>query len=373
MSLFFEQLHQSFDHLSEPRRSNKRHKLFDIIAIALCATICNCEGWEDFEEFGEAKQEWLSQFLELPHGIPSNDTFARVFAMLNPAEFQQSFINWVTALQELTGGKLVAIDGKTSRHTFDRQAAVKPLHMVSAWAVNNRVVLGQIKSDDKSNEITAIPKLLKLLDIEGAIVTIDAMGCQKKIAEQIIEQQADYVLALKGNQGNMYEDISQFMTDARSGLLPDVHLDHYNSVDGDHGRLEVRDYWCCRDLIWLEERLKWKNLSSLIMVERQREIRGVTTREVSFYITSLKVDIAIMANAVRGHWGIENSLHWTLDMTFHEDDSCIRKDNAPENMAVVRHMALNLLQKEKSKKRSIRKKRLRAGFDNDFLQSIINA
>jgi predicted transposase YbfD/YdcC len=230
-----------------------------------------------------------------------------------------------------------------------------------------------VQTAEKSNEITAIPALLAALDVAGCVVTIDAMGCQKKIAEQIIEQQADYVLALKGNQGNLHDDISRFMTDAKSGLLPDVHLDHYSSVDGEHGRLEVRDYWCCRDVTWLEERSKWKDLSSLIMVERQREIKGVTSREVAFYISSLKGDIAIMANAVRGHWGIENSLHWTLDMTFHEDDSRIRKDNAPENMAVIRHMALNLLQKENSKKRSIRKKRLRAALNNEFLLSIINS
>lgn len=373
MSLFFDRLQMCFGGISEPRQANKRHKLFDIISIALCATICGCDGWEDFEEFGDAKQQWLSRFLELPHGIPSNDTFARVFSALNPVEFQQSFTNWVNDLQDLTGGKLVAIDGKTSRHTFDRQGAVKPLHLVSAWAVNNRLVLGQIKSDDKSNEITAIPKLLKLLDIEGAIVTIDAMGCQKKIAEQIIEQRADYVLALKGNHSNLHDDVSRFMADARSGLFPDVQLDHYHSVDGDHGRIEVRDYWCCGDVSWLEEGLKWKGLGSLIMVERQREVDGVTSREVSFYISSLKVNIAVIANAIRGHWGIENSLHWTLDMTFHEDASRIRRENAPANISVIRHMALNMLQKENSKKRSIKKKRLRAGFDNDFLLSVINA
>lgn len=373
MNLFFDRLHNNFDGISEPRQANKRHNLFDIIAIALCASICGCEGWEDFEEFGEAKQQWLSQFLELPHGVPSNDTFARVFAALNPVEFQESFINWTNDLRELTGGKLVAIDGKTSRHSFDRQSAVKPLHLVSAWAVNNRLVLGQIKSDDKSNEITAIPKLLKMLDIEGTIVTIDAMGCQKKIAEQIVKQQGDYVLALKGNHSNLHDDVSQFMTDAQAGLFPDVHLEHYHSVDGDHGRIEVRDYWCCGDVSWLAEGSKWAGLNSLVMVKRQREVDGVTSQEVSFYISSLKGDIAVMAGAIRGHWGIENSLHWTLDMTFREDDSRIRKDNAPENMAVIRHMALNMLQKENSKKRSIRKKRLRAGFNNDFLTSIINA
>jgi predicted transposase YbfD/YdcC len=373
MGVFFDQLHKNFDGVTEPRQTNKRHKLFDILAIALCGTICGCEGWEDFEEFGEAKQDWLRQFLELPHGIPSNDTFARVFSMLNPSEFQQSFINWVKDLQDLTGGKLVAIDGKTVRHSFDHKAGVKPLHMVSAWAVNNRMLLGQIKTADKSNEITAIPELLKMLDIEGAIVTIDAMGCQKKIAEQIIGQGADYVLSLKGNHSNLHDDVVQFMTDARAGHFSDVHLEHYKSVDGEHGRIEVRDYWCCTDVSWLEDGLKWKNLNSLIMVERQREIDSVTSTEVSFYISSLKGDMVVTANAIRGHWGIENSLHWTLDMTFREDDSRIRKDHAAENMAVVRHMALNMLQKENSKKRSIKKKRLRAGFDNDFLGSILNA
>ena len=373
MGVFFERLHKNFDGMEEPRQSNKRHKLFDIIAIALCATICGCEGWEDFEEFGEAKEEWLRQFLELPHGIPSNDTFARVFSMLDPSEFQRSFINWVKDLQELTRGKLVAIDGKTARHSFDHKSATKPLHMVSAWAVDNRMVLGQIKTADKSNEITAIPKLLKVLDIEGAIVTIDAMGCQKKIAEQIIGQGADYILSLKGNHSNLHDDVAQFMTDARAGHFADVHLEHYSSVDGDHGRIEERNYWCCKEVSWLADGFKWKNLSSLIMAERQREIDGVASTEVSFYISSLKGDIALIAAAIRGHWAIENSLHWTLDMTFREDESRIRKNHAPENMAVVRHMALNMLNKENSKKRSIKKKRLRAGFDNDFLASIVNA
>ena len=360
-----------FSDLTEPRESNKRHQLLDIVTIALCAVICGADTWEEIEEFGHAKHGWFQTFLELPHGIPSPDTFARVFASMDPHEFQEAFVGWVKSIQTVTKGQVVAIDGKTVRRSHDKDTS--PVHMVSAWAQENRMVLGQVKTDEKSNEITAIPELLRVLHLEGCIVTIDAMGCQKTIAEKIIAKKADYVLGLKGNQGNLHDDIELFFQDCLASGFRDVPYDYHETVDGDHGRIETRRYWTTSDIEWLSEKHLWKNLNTIVMVQRERLIGGKVGMETSYYISSLESHAGEVAKAVRGHWSIENSLHWVLDIAFREDESRVRKDHAPENFAVLRHMALNLLKKESSSKRSIKTKRLKAGWDTEYLGKILNA
>lgn len=358
-----------FSEVTEPRESNKRHTLIDIVTIALCAVICGADAWEDIEEFGTTKKDWFEQFLELPHGIPGHDTFARVFASMDPREFQQAFLKWAEAVQEVTAKQIVAIDGKTLRRSHVKGKS--PLHLVSAWACQNKMILGQVKTGEKSNEITAIPELLKVLELEGCIVTIDAMGCQKEIVKTIIDKGADYVLGLKGNQGTLHDDVKLYFEDCRASGFKDSEYDYHETIDGDHGRIETRRYWTTSDIDWLTDTAQWQNLASLVMVERERAVNGDTSKETSYYVTSLKSDAARIARAVRGHWGIENSLHWVLDIAFREDESRIRKDNAPANFAVIRHMALNLLRKETSLRRGIKAKRLKAGWDMDYLKRIL--
>jgi predicted transposase YbfD/YdcC len=357
-----------FSNLTEPRDSNKRHKLIDIITIALCAVICGADTWEDIEEFGDARREWFGKFLELPHGIPGHDTFARVFASMNPKEFQHAFLKWVEAIQTVTK-RIVAIDGKTLRHSYEKNKS--PIHLVSAWALENKMVLGQIKTREKSNEIKAIPELLSVLELGGCIVTIDALGCQKDIVKTIIGKGADYVLGLKGNQETLHEDVKFYFEDCLRSKFKGVVYDYHETIDGDHGRVETRRYWTTSDIDWLPDRALWKNLSSIVMVQRERYLNDATSMETSYYVTSLESDAECVAQAVRGHWGIENSLHWVLDIAFREDECRIRKDNAPANFAIMRHIALNLLRKETSLKRSIRTKRLKAGWDTDYLARIL--
>jgi len=358
-----------FGEVTEPRDSNKRHTLLDIITIALCAVICGADSWEDIEEFGTTKRAWFETFLELPHGIPTHDTFARVFASMDSKEFQQAFLRWVEAIQKTTKNRIVAIDGKTLRRSYGKNTS--PLHLVSAWACESKMVLGQVKTKEKSNEIRAIPELLKVLELEGCIVTIDAMGCQKEIVKTIIDKSADYVLGLKGNQGTLHEDVELYFEDCRASGFKEVTYDYHETIDGDHGRIETRRYWTTADTDWLADKALWKNLSTIAMVQRERYVDGVTSLETSYYISSLTSNAAQIAQAVRGHWGIENSLHWVLDIAFREDESRIRKDHAPANFATIRHMALNLLRKETSLKRSIRGKRLKAGWDTDYLERIL--
>jgi predicted transposase YbfD/YdcC len=362
-----------FSSLSDPRAQHSiDHLLIDIVVITICAVICGAESWVDIENFGHAKHPWLCEFLELPHGIPSHDTFERLFARLQPDELQQCFLGWVEAVHEISVGKIVAIDGKTLRGAYERGGRTSMIHMVSAWATQNRLVLGQRKVSEKSNEITAIPELLSLLDLEGALVTIDAMGTQKQIAQQIIEQGADYVLALKGNQGNLYEDVTQLFQYALTQEFKGIEHDYLQTTEQGHGRIETRRYWVMGQTEYLLDAQLWPGLNSIGCVESQRQLKGKTSLERRYYILSIPPDAARFAEAVRSHWGIENHLHWILDVGFREDASRGCLGHSAENLAVIRHLAVNLLSQEKTAKGGIHAKRLKAGWDLDYLMKLLS-
>jgi len=361
-----------FGKLEDPRIDRtKLHSLTDILTIAICAVICDADGWVDVENYGSAKQAWLNTFLALPNGIPSHDTFGRVFARIDPTQFQNCFIRWMRDIYRLTAGEVVPIDGKTLRHSFDTTLGQSPIHMVSAWASANQLVLGQLKVDDKSNEITAIPELLKVLDIAGCIVTIDAFGCHKSIAEQIISQKGAYVLALKENQPTLCTDVQALFTAIRAGDGP--ASDYAETFDRDHGRIERRCYWTTSVLETLRTKDQWSELQAVGMVEAQRSVNGVTTSEQRYYILSFPSTAKAFGHAVRSHWQIENMVHWVLDLAFREDECRIRMDHGPENFAVLRHLALNLLRHETSFKGSIKSKRHRAGWNDSYLAKVLNS
>lgn len=307
-----------FATLTDPRcpdAPNSRHQLMDILLIAVCAVICGAEGWEDIEEYGTVHAKWFADILDLPHGIPGHDTFRRVLSRLDPEELTRCFIAWTEALSEASGGDIVSIDGKTLRHSFDRATGQAAIHMVSAWASANRLVLGQLKVEEKSNEITAIPKLLTMLDIAGAIVTIDAMGCQKEIAKVITDQEADYVLALKENHPTLSEDVTQFFDEAKATEFAEITHEYYETVDGDHGRIETRRYWITSDIESLGAKTSWAKLQSIGMVESCREVGEKVQIETRYFLTSLPAQGVRFSQAVRQHWGIENALHWVLDVS----------------------------------------------------------
>jgi len=348
----------------------KLYSVCEILFLVLAAVVCGSEGWNDIERFGKAKLSFLRRHLPFKNGTPSDDTLRRFFRFLDPAKFQQFFMDWVRTL-EVPADTHVAIDGKVSRHTFDGDG--NPLHMDSAFASEYRLVLGQEKVADKSNEITAIPLLLDCIDLEGAVVTIDAMGCQRDIAQKIGEAGADYVLGLKGNQGTLNEDVRLVFED--KDLLKELEVQSFQTIDGDHGRIETRTYrtLICPEI--LKKQHDWPFLQSLVEVTSERSFKGKpdekTSIEKRYYITSLACDPQIIGKAIRAHWGIENTLHWILDISFRDDDSRIRKGNAPQNMAIVKHMALNMLQKTKGKRESIKQRRKAAGWDEEVLQSIL--
>ncbi len=364
-----------FVKVKDPRvERTKRHKLLDIILIAICGVICGADSWVDIEMFGKAKLEWLKTFLPLPNGIPSHDTFGRVFAAINPEEFERSFMEWVQAIVELTQGQVIAIDGKQLRGSQDSENGKRAIYMVSAWATANELVLGQRKVDEKSNEITAIPKLLKLLDIAGCIVTIDAIGTQTKIAKTIIEQGADYLLAVKENQGNLYEDIQDlFEEDARYNF-EGAPYDYAKTVNKGHGRIEIRQCWAISDpeyLAQIRDRERWSGLKSVVMLVSERRIGEVSEILTRYFISSLDSKAENILKVKRSHWGIENRLHWVLDIAFNEDHSRVCQKNAPHNFAILRHMALNLLKQEHTAKVGIKAKRLKCGWDTDYLLSVL--
>jgi predicted transposase YbfD/YdcC len=355
----------------DPTAPNSRHLLMDILVIAVCAVISGAEGWEDIEEYGKAQAVWFADLLDLPHGIPGHDTFRRVLSQLDPEELTRCFIAWTQALREASGGEVVAIDGKTLRHSFDRATSTAAIHMVSAWASANRLVLGQLKVEEKSNEITAIPALLQLLDLKGAVVTIDAMGCQKAIAKTITEQGADYVLALKDNHPTLSEAVTLFLNDARNTGFLDIAHTYHETVDGEHGRIETRRYWLTSEIDWLGATASWANLQSVGMVESRREIGATVQTDTRYFLTSLPAQGVRFAEAVRQHWGIENALHWVLDVSFDEDACRIRKDKGAQTFAVLRHIAVNLVRREPSHKRGVKARRKRAGWDRDYLVQIL--
>jgi predicted transposase YbfD/YdcC len=346
--------------------------LINILTIALCGAICGADNWVEIELYGQSKQGWFATFLDLSNGIPSHDTFGRVFARLDTEQFQQCFINWVQAICEVLEGQVVAFDGKTLRRSHDRMNGKDAIHMVSAWATENQLVLGQIKVDEKSNEITAIPALIDLLELSGCIVTIDAIGCQKEIAKQIIDQGADYVLALKANQGTLHADAQTLFEDAQAIDFADC--DYHRTVEKGHGRIEIRECWTTAHPEYLAALYKpeqWAGLQTVSMVRAERRIGDKRETEHRYFISSLPGKAKQLLGAVRSHWHIENRLHWVLDVTFREDDSRIRTGNAAQNMAVLRHMALNLLKQESSTKRSVRGKRLKAGWDEAYLVQVL--
>lgn len=368
-------IEEHFGSLTDPRiERTKLHKLIDILVIAICAAVCGCDNWEDVEEFGEAKQEWFETFLELPNGIPSHDTFNRVFGRLDPVEFRTCFIGWVSAASELIGGQVIAMDGKVLRRSHDRGIGKGAIDMVSAWACANRLVLGQVKVDEKSNEITAIPQLLKALEISGCIVTIDAMGCQTEIAQTIVDEGGDYVLALKDNQGNLFEDTQKLFEDLESSHYRAYAYDYERTVNDGHGRIEIRECWTISDpeiLCHLRGFKNWEKLLTVSCIRSQRWIGDEKTCEDRFHIASI-IGAKRVLGAVRSHWGIENRLHWTLDMAFDEDHCRVRKNNGPENFAILRHIAFNLLKQEKTCERSIKGKRLLAGWREDYLLKVLS-
>jgi predicted transposase YbfD/YdcC len=348
----------------EDKRNNKNklHNMLEIIIMTICAVVAGCDDWDEIAVFCKAKEAWFRRFLVLENGVASHDTFNRVISMIDPKQFEKCFIEWVSSVNEITKGQVVAIDGKTVRRSGSTNK--KAVHMVSAWANDNKLVLGQIKTEEKSNEITAIPELLDLLDVSGCIVTIDAMGCQRDIAEKIIDKQADYVLAVKANQGRLLEDIKLFFETEKATS------NYFVKREKSHGRLEKREYYITSEIEWLETKNNWRNIKSIGMTENKVTVGDITTTETRYFITSLGDNAEIFGKAVRDHWGIENSLHWVLDMAFREDESRARKDNSAENFSVIRRIALNLIRKEGSKG-SLKIRRKRCSFDDNFLYKVV--
>jgi len=359
--------------LPDPRMDRtKLHKLEDILTLTLCGIVCGAETWVDIVEFAQAKEDFFGEFLELPHGIPSHDTFGRVFAALDPERFESCFQSWVRNLAGSSKGKLIALDGKTVRRSLDRAGNKAAIHMVSAWVHENRAVFGQVRVDDKSNEITAIPKLLEMLNLKEATVTIDAIGCQKDIAQKIVEGGGDYVLAVKGNQGTLHQDVQEFLDDAIARDFRGVEHDYCEQTEKGHGRIEVRRTWTTDDIDWLRKRHDWAEMRSIAAIDAQRTLEGKTSTERRYFLSSLPARTAQrIAQIVRKHWRVENELHWCLDVCFGEDNSRVRIGHAAENLSRVRRLALTLLKQETSAKIGIKAKRLKAGWNHKYLLKVL--
>jgi predicted transposase YbfD/YdcC len=372
---------EHFKDLADPRVDRtKDHALIDVLVIAICTLLCGGEGFNDMEDFGKAKQEWFKTFLKLAHGIPAHDTFNRVFAALDPEGFLECFLRWTQSLRQAVHQEIVAVDGKALRRAMNKKENFK--YVVSAWAESNNLVLGQLKVTDKRNEITAVPELLRVLELSGCIVTLDAMGCQKKIAQKIREADADYVLALKGNQETVHEEVKSFLdstvAQTQAPRAPGAklskaaaHLAQVEKVEKDHGRFEIRRYYQSDELNWFADLNKWEGLKSVGMVESIRQIDGEKTTERRYYLASLSLNVELFARAVRSHWGVENKVHWVMDVCFREDQSRARAGYAAENLATLRRLALNMLRKEKTKKRGIKGKQLNASWDHSYLLKLL--
>jgi predicted transposase YbfD/YdcC len=364
-----------FANLEDPRvERTKKHSLGAILLIALCAVICGADSWVEVEQFGQAKHEWLATLVALPHGIPSHDTFGRVFAALNAEQFAAGFRSWVQGVHQATGTEVIGIDGKTLRGSHQRGAGLGPLHMVSAWASQSRLVLAQAAVPGKTNELGALPTVLAMLALEGCIVTIDAMGCQTAIAQTIIDAHADYVLALKGNQERVAQDVAALFTDAQAVDFAGIAHDTHRTREKDHGRVEVRQTWVISDpahLQYVDPAGRWAGLRSLVMVQATTHSAAGISTETRYYLSSLRGSARQIQDAVRSHWGIENGLHWILDMAFREDECRVRMGNAAHNFALLRHAALNLLRHETSLRCGVKAKRMRAGWDTAYLLKVV--
>jgi predicted transposase YbfD/YdcC len=366
---------QHFEKLKDPRLNshrNKRHNLEDILVITILGAICGVDSWTELCEFAQAKEEWLKTFLELPNGIPSHDTFARVFSLLAPEEFESCFLDWISSLAIDVEGETIAIDGKTLRGSHNRKRGERPLHLVSAWAAKQHVLLGQVKTEEKSNEINAIPVLLKMIDISGSTITIDAIGCQKKIAKQIVDKNADYVLSLKQNQESLYKDVSSiFEKGTESQFKKILHRRKVEKIH-DHGRVETRRYTLVSARDPLLFNLRWPGMNGIGMLETTRTVNNEVERSTRYFITTLTYEnIDKFMQSVRAHWQVEINLHWSLDVSFREDLNRCRLGHSAENLAIVRRIALNLLKQEKVKKVGITCRRKRAGWDHAYLLKVL--
>jgi predicted transposase YbfD/YdcC len=361
-----------FKDMRDHRQAGKvTYPLDEILLLCLLAVLAGAEAFTDIARFGEKKLELLRRFRPFEHGTPAHDHLGDIFATLDAQAFQRCFVEWVAALTK-TPAEVVAIDGKTSRRSGDKKGSKQPIHMVSAFAARQRLVMGQVAVAEKSNEIVAIPALLDMMAIEGAVVTIDAMGCQRNIAKKIIAKKADYIIALKGNQGTLHDDVKVFVAEQKANDFKDTVISQHETVDADHGRIETRTYTAIHDVEWLQERHDWPGLEGVIMVESRRESDGKVTQETRFYITSLILLANLIGPMIRDHWMIENGLHWIMDMVFRDDECRVRTENAPANFTTLKHMANNLIRKMPGKD-SQRLKRKTAGWDDDFLASLVAA
>ena len=361
-----------FKDMPDHRQAGKvTYPLDEILLLCLLAVLAGAEAFTDIARFGEKKLDLLRRFRPYRDGTPAHDHLGDIFATLDAQAFQRCFVAWVAALTK-TPAEVIAIDGKTLRRSYQKKGSKEPIHMVSAFAARQRLVMGQVAVAEKSNEIVAIPALLDMMAIEGAVVTIDAMGCQRSIAKKIIDKKADYIIALKGNQGTLHEDVKVFAAEQRANGFKDTTISRHETVDGDHGRIETRTYTAIHDVEWLQERHDWPGLEGVVMVESQREIEGKVTQETRFYITSLVLLANVIGPMIRDHWAIENGLHWIMDMVFRDDECRVRTEHAPANFTTLKHMAQNLIKKTPGKD-SQRLKRKTAGWDDDFLASLVAA